>query len=147
MASKFLARLPKVGRGILSKEDQHCSICLEEYGTTPSPNGIIQRAVINAATTPAPSISLSERIAVLGHRLSLPTVVITLVVSIADRVHHFGSLGGHSVVAVAAGSLYMASQVMDRPISLQALSRGLAEAGMGDVRIGVIQSAYEWLYR
>lgn len=93
------------------------------------------------------AISLSERIAVLGHRLSLPTEVITLAVFIADRVHHSGSLGGHSVVAVAAGSLYMASQVMDRPRSLQAVSRGLAEAGMGDVRIGVIQRAYEWLYQ
>lgn len=83
----------------------------------------------------------------LGHRLSLPTGVITLAVFIADRVHHSGSLGGHSVVAVAAGSLYVASQVMDRPRSVQAVSRGLAEAGMGDVRIGVMQRAYEWLYR
>lgn len=45
MAEAFLARLPNVGRGILAKEDQHCAICMEEYGTVPSASGIIERAV------------------------------------------------------------------------------------------------------
>ena len=45
MAEAFLARLPKVGRGILAKEDQHCAICMEEYGTVPSASGVIERAV------------------------------------------------------------------------------------------------------
>ena len=32
MASTFLAGLPRVRRSVLAKEDQHCPICLEEYG-------------------------------------------------------------------------------------------------------------------
>ncbi|CAF9934548.1 hypothetical protein IMSHALPRED_009757 [Imshaugia aleurites] len=46
MAEEFLAQLPRVRRGILDHEDQRCPICLEEYGTTPSSRGVIERAVI-----------------------------------------------------------------------------------------------------
>lgn len=45
MAEAFLNQLPRVGRGILGKEDQRCSICMEDYGTTQSATGIIERAV------------------------------------------------------------------------------------------------------
>ena len=45
MAEAFLNQLPCVGRGILGEEDQRCSICMEDYGTTQSATGIIERAV------------------------------------------------------------------------------------------------------
>lgn len=45
MAEAFLARLPKVRRGTLGKEDQNCSICMEDYGTVPCASGTIERAV------------------------------------------------------------------------------------------------------
>ena len=45
MAEAFLNGLPRVGRGILERQDQRCSICMEDYGTTPAANGIIERAV------------------------------------------------------------------------------------------------------
>ena len=45
MAEAFLARLPKVGCGMLAKEDQQCPICMEEYGTMPSTTGMFEHAV------------------------------------------------------------------------------------------------------
>ena len=45
MAEAFLDGLPRVRRGVLGRQDQRCSICMEDYGTTPSANGIIERAV------------------------------------------------------------------------------------------------------
>ncbi|KAF6228013.1 hypothetical protein HO133_007741 [Letharia lupina] len=46
MAEEFLAQLRYVRRGVLEKGDQRCFICMEDYGTTPSENGTIERAVI-----------------------------------------------------------------------------------------------------
>ena len=45
MAEAFLSHLPRVGRGILGNENQCCSICMEDYGTTESLTGIIERPV------------------------------------------------------------------------------------------------------
>ena len=45
MAEKFLDQLPRVRRGTLGKANQECPICKQEYGTTPSASGIIERAV------------------------------------------------------------------------------------------------------
>ena len=45
MAEAFLHQLPCVRRGVLGKSDQRCFICLEDYGTVPSANGIIERPV------------------------------------------------------------------------------------------------------
>ena len=45
MAEQFLHQLPRVRRGVLGKSDQRCFICMEDYGTVPSANGIIERAV------------------------------------------------------------------------------------------------------
>ena len=45
MAETFLNQLPRVGRDVLEKEDQRCFICMEEYGSAPSKNGVIEHAV------------------------------------------------------------------------------------------------------
>lgn len=196
MAAAFLARLPKVGRGILAQEDQHCSICMEVYGTTPSASGVIERAVrlpcnhvigsecISLWLTPSPSqrsnnntcpicrhvlfeapspetetdhdsdddawhrqihVILRERIRILGHHLSLSTNVTNMGAHIADRIHDRGPMDGWPLVAVAAGSLYMACYAMYEPRSLQAISRGIAATGMGDIEADVIQRTYDWL--
>ncbi|KAL9071981.1 MAG: hypothetical protein Q9161_003913 [Pseudevernia consocians] len=200
MAAVFLARLPKVGRGILAQEDQRCSICMEVYGTTPSASGIIERAVrlpcnhvigsecISLWLTPSPSqrssnntcpvcryvlfeassqetetdddddddddawhwqihVTLRERIHVLGHHLSLSTNVTNMAGHIADRIHDRGPMNGRPLVAIAAGSLYMASYAMYEPRSLQAISRGTVATGMEDIGADVIQRTYDWLHQ
>lgn len=45
MAEAFCDQLPRVGRGVLDKENQQCPICMSDYGTTPSESGVIERAV------------------------------------------------------------------------------------------------------
>ncbi len=45
MASTFLNQLRRISISVLAEEDQNCSICFEDYGTTPSDNGIIEHAV------------------------------------------------------------------------------------------------------
>ena len=60
MAEAFLDQLPRVRRGVLGKPDQCCFICMEEYGTTPSANGIIEHAV----TLPCNHIMGSECISI-----------------------------------------------------------------------------------
>jgi len=49
MAKVFLEHLPFLKRGILPKrprEDQSCCICLQDFGTQPSANGVIERPVL-----------------------------------------------------------------------------------------------------
>ena len=91
-------------------------------------------------------VSLRQHIETLGHHLSLSIQAIDMAADIADRIHDLGPMGGRSLVEVAAGSLYMASFVMEEPRTLGAISREIAAAGMGHVGFAVIRRTYHWLY-
>ena len=194
MAEAFISRLPRVGRGILFKADQHCPICIEEYGTHPSTSGTIERAVrlpcnyvvgsecISIWLTPIRGqrsnntcsicwqvlfeieqprmradqeftehmeihFELGRDITILARHFDLTTDVSLMAAYIANGFHDLGPMGDHSVVAVAAASLYMASHATGDPRSRHAVSRAIAIAGLGNVGADVLSQTYTWLYQ
>ena len=92
-------------------------------------------------------VSLRQQIETLGPNLYLSDEVTEMAAHIADRIHDRGPMGDRPLVEIAAGSLYMASHAMAEPTSFRAISREIAAAGMGDVRIYVIRRTYNWLHR
>lgn len=197
MAEAFLALLPKVGRGVLSKEDQRCTICMEEYGTTPSNNGIIERAVrlpcnhvvgsecISIWLTPTPGqqnhntchvcryeffpisdppqprprttpwwtehmrihTELGQHIDTLGQQLDLDADINELGLYVANRLHDRDLVGEHSLVAVAAASVYMAGHLLGHERSVRTISHGVALGGLGNSSAEAIQEVYVLLYQ
>lgn len=194
MAEALLVSLPKVGRGILAKEDQRCPISIEEYGTVPSPSGTIECAVRlscnhvvesecisiwltasrgehSSNTCPVcryvlfeveqPEMEASQEVIehtqiyfdldryiyVLALHLDLGYDAAQMAGFIAKNVHERGPMGDHSVVSVAAASLYMASHATGDPRSRHAFSRMNSIAGLGDVGIEDLSRTYDWLYR
>ncbi len=91
-------------------------------------------------------VSLRQQIETLGPYL-LSVEATEMAAEIADRIHDRGPMGDRSLVEISAASLYMASHAMEEPNSLRAISREIAAAGMGDVRIHFIRRTYNWLYR
>ncbi len=91
-------------------------------------------------------VSLRRQIETLGPYL-LSVDATEMAAEIADRIHDRGPMGDRSLVEISAASLYMASHAMAEPNSLRAISREIAAAGMGDVRIHFIRRTYNWLYQ
>ena len=90
---------------------------------------------------------LGQHIDTLGQQLDLDADINELGLYVANRLHDRDLVGEHSLVAVAAASVYMAGHLLGHERSVRTISHGVALGGLGNSSAEAIQEVYVLLYQ